>query len=280
MTQKTSKKPSVSELEQIARELRIDIVKTVHGAGCGHTGGPLSCIDLLTALYFYKMNIRPGDPFWPDRDRFVLSVGHVNPALYVVLARLGYFPKDELTRLRKLGSPLQGHPKLKIEWGIEMSTGSLGQGMSIANGMALAARMDKRSLRVYTLESDGGAQEGMMWEGVMTAAHYKLDNRCSLLDFNNVQIDGYVENVKGVKPLEDKFKAFGWHVIAIDGHNMQAIVNALDEAEAVKGKPTMIVAHTILGKGVSIFENKPKYHGVCPSDSELEIALKELGAAR
>lgn len=272
------KKPTVSELETIARELRIDIVTTVHNAGCGHTGGPLSCIDLLTALYFYKMSIRVDDPTWADRDRFVLSVGHVNPALYVVLSRLGFFPKAELSRLRKLGSELQGHPKMKVKWGIEMSTGSLGQGMSIANGMALAARMDGRPSRIYSLESDGGSQEGMMWEGAMTAAHYKLDNRCSLLDFNNVQIDGYVENVKGVAPLEDKFKSFGWHVISIDGHNMQQIVNALDEAETIKGKPTMIVAHTVLGKGVSIFENKPKYHGVSPTDDELKVALKELGA--
>ena len=275
---KPLKKPTISELETLARELRIDILNTVYTAGCGHTGGPLSCIDLLTALYFYKMTIRVSDPFWADRDRFVLSVGHVNPALYVVLARLGFFPKDELRRLRKLGSDLQGHPKRKIEWGIEMSTGSLGQGMSVANGMALAARLDGRSSRFYTLESDGGSQEGMMWEGVMTAAHYKLDNVCAITDFNNVQIDGYVEDVKGVAPLEDKFTAFGWHVISINGHDMTAIVEALDAAETIKGKPTMIVAHTILGKGVSIFENKPKYHGVSPTAPELEIALKELGA--
>lgn len=277
MPKKTQAKPSISELEQLARELRIDIVKTVHHAGCGHTGGPLSSIDLLTALYFYTMAIDPEHPLWEDRDRFVLSVGHVCPALYVVLARLGFFPKDELLRLRKLGSDLQGHPKRKLEWGIEMSTGSLGQGMSVGNGMALAARLDQRPCRIYSLESDGGAQEGMFWEGVMSAGHRKLDNRCALLDYNNVQIDGYVKDIKDVSPLEGKFVAFGWHVIAVDGHNMAEIVAALDEAETVKGKPTMIVAYTMLGKGVSVFENKPKYHGISPTDDELIIALKELG---
>ncbi len=222
------------------------------------------------------MRIRPAESTWPDRDRFVLSVGHVAPALYVILAHLGFFPKEELGQLRRLGSPLQGHPKRNIPWGIEMSTGSLGQGMSVANGMALAARLDARPTRVYSLESDGGAQEGMMWEGAMSAAHYKLDNRCILVDFNNVQIDGYVKDVKGVEPLADKFRAFGWHVIEVDGHDMAAIVAALDEAETVKGKPTAIVGRTVIGKGVSIFENKPKYHGVSPTDEELKIALSEL----
>lgn len=278
MNQKQLKKLSISELEHLARKLRIEILKMVHNAKSGHTGGPLSCIDLLTALYFHKMNIRVDDPLWADRDRFVLSVGHVVPALYAVLSAAGFFPVEECAKLRKLGAELQGHPKRKLEWGIEMSTGSLGQGMSISNGMALAARFDKRPVRVYSLESDGGAQEGMFWEGIMTAAHYKLDNRCALLDFNNVQIDGYVENVKGMEPLADKFRAFNWHVISIDGHNMQAIVDALDEAETIKGKPTMILARTILGKGVSFFENQPKYHGTPPTDDELLRALKELGA--
>ncbi|HBF13736.1 MAG TPA: transketolase [Deltaproteobacteria bacterium] len=270
------KKPSVAQLEEIARQLRIDILKMVHHAKCGHTGGPLSCIDLLTALYFYQMNIDPKNPLSPDRDRFVLSAGHTAPALYAILMRLGYIPKEEIFTLRKLGSVLQGHPKMHPEMGIEMSTGSLGQGMSISNGMALAARVDQKNYRVYSLESDGGSQEGMMWEGAMAAAFYKLDNRCALLDYNNVQIDGFVSDVMDVAPLDKKFESFGWNVIVIDGHKMAEIVCALDEAQKVKGKPTVIIGKTILGKGVSLFENKPKYHGVAPTDDELEVALKEL----
>ncbi len=258
--------------------MRILILKMVHNAKCGHTGGPLSCIDLIAALYFYKMKHDPKNPGWVDRDRFVLSAGHTAPALYACLIRAGYIPAEEAMHLRKLGAVLQGHPKMNVEQGIEMSTGSLGQGMSISNGMALAAKMDGRPSRFYSLESDGGAQEGMMWEGAMTAAHYKLDNRCILLDYNNIQIDGFCSDVKEVKPLDKKFEAFGWNVLAIDGHDMKQITDALDEAEAYKGKPTAIIAKTIMGKGVSIFENKPQYHGVAPNDQELEVALKELGA--
>jgi len=271
-----NQKKSIAELENIARELRISILKMVHGAKCGHTGGPLSCIDLLTALYFSKMNIDVSKPNWPDRDRFVLSPGHVVPALYAVLIKLGYIPEKYASTLRQLGSPLQGHPKMNVDMGIEISTGSLGQGMCIANGMALAARVDKKNYRVYSLESDGGSQEGMMWEGVMTAGHYKLDNRCILMDYNGIQIDGFVKDVKDVAPFDKKFEAFNWHTIVIDGHDMKQILEALEEAEQTKGKPTAILAKTILGKGVSIFENKPKYHGVAPTDEELAIALKEL----
>lgn len=268
--------PSIQQLEDTARELRILILKMLHKAKCGHTGGPLSCIDLLTGLYFYKLNYDIKNPFWSDRDRFVLSAGHTAPALYAILIKKGLIPEKEAWRLRQLASPLQGHPKMNVELGIEMSTGSLGQGMSIANGMAMAAKLDGRPSRIYSLESDGGAQEGMMWEGAMTAGHYKLDNRCCFLDYNGIQIDGFVKDIKDVSPLDKKFEAFNWHVITIDGHNMKQIVMALDEAETIKNKPTMIVAKTILGKGVSIFENKPKYHGVSPTDEELDIALKEL----
>lgn len=269
-------KPSISQLEEIAEELRILILKMVHHAKCGHTGGPLSCIDMLTALYFYKMRLDPKNPHWPDRDRFVLSAGHTCPALYACLIKAGFIPEEEMWRLRKLGSPLQGHPKKKVEWGIEMSTGSLGQGMSISNGMALAARLDGKSYRVYSLESDGGAQEGMMWEGAMSAGHYKLDNRVALLDYNGIQIDGFVKNIMDVAPLDEKFRAFNWHVFVIDGHSMREIVEALDEACKIKEKPTAIIAKTIMGKGVSIFENKPKYHGIAPTDEEMETAMKEL----
>ena len=269
--------PSIAELEQIARDLRILILKMVHHAKCGHTGGPLSCIDLLAALYFYKMRIDPKNPRWEERDRFVLSAGHTAPALYACLIKRGFIPESEMWNLRKLGSALQGHPKLNLDWGIEMSTGSLGQGMSISNGMAMASHLDQKNFRVYSLESDGGAQEGMMWEGAMSAGFRKLDNRVALLDYNGIQIDGFVEKIKDVAPLDDKFRAFNWHVITIDGHNMKQIVEALDEAETVKGKPTVILAKTIMGKGVSIFENKPKYHGIAPTDEEMEVAMKELG---
>lgn len=271
------KKQSISELKDTARRLRILILEMVHKAKCGHTGGPLSCIDLLTALYFYKMRHDPQNPAWPDRDRFVLSAGHTAPALYACLIEAGYIPREAANHLRKLGAVLQGHPKMHVEEGIEMSTGSLGQGMSIANGMALAARVDQKNYRVYSLESDGGAQEGMMWEGAMSAGHYKLSNRCIVLDYNGIQIDGFVKDVKEVAPLDKKFEAFNWNVINIDGHDMAEIVRALDEAEKVTDKPTAILARTIMGKGVSIFENKPKYHGVAPTDEEFAVAMKELG---
>lgn len=269
-------KPSLSELKEIARALRVDIITMVHKAKSGHFGGPFSCIDMLTALYFYKMNFDPKNPEDARRDRFVLSAGHTCAALYAILAKLGTIPCEELKNFRQLGSPLQGHPKMKPEWGIEMSTGSLGQGMSVSNGMALASRVKNIPYRVYSLETDGGCQEGMFWEGAMTAAHYKLDNRCVLFDLNNVQIDGYMSDIKNVESVADKFKAFNWHVIAVDGHDMQQICAALNEAENIKGKPTAIVGKTVLGKGVSFFENLPKYHGTPPTDEEFAQAIKEL----
>lgn len=271
-------KKSISELQEIARELRVHIITMVHKAKSGHFGGPFSAIDMLTALYFYKFNYDAKNPTWEDRDRFVLSGGHTCAALYAILCKLGMFPKEELWNFRQLGSPLQGHPKMKLEYGIEMSTGSLGQGLSVANGMALAARVTNKNYRVYSYETDGGAEEGMTWEGIMTAAHYKLDNRCVLFDLNNVQIDGFMSDIMNIEPVTDKFRAFNWHVIAVDGHDMKQLCVALDEAEKVKGKPTAIICKTILGKGVSIFENKPKYHGTPPTDEEFKIALKELGA--
>ncbi|OVE82053.1 transketolase [bacterium K02(2017)] len=265
-----------SELTDIAHQLRINILTMVHGAKCGHFGGPLSCIDMLTGLYFHKLKYDPKNPRWEDRDRFVLSSGHMCAALYAVLAKKGVFSEDKLSGFRKMGSDLQGHPKFNLDLGIEMSTGSLGQGLSVSNGMALAAKMDNKDYRVYSMETDGGTQEGMVWEGMMTAAHYKLDNRCVLFDLNNVQIDGYMSDVKDINPVGDKFRAFNWHVIEIDGHNMQEICAALDEAETIKGKPTAIIGKTILGKGVSIFENKPQYHGVAPNDEEFATAMQEL----
>lgn len=267
----------IATLKEIARELRIDCLKMLHKAGAGHTGGPLGMMDIMAALYFSAMRHDPKNPTDPDRDRFILANGHTCPALYVSLCRAGYFPKEELDHLRQLGSPLQGHPKLKVEWGIEMSTGSLGQGMSIGNGIAFAARLDQKDFTVYSFHSDGEAQEGMLWEAALTAGHHKLDNRICFLDFNGIQIDGFNKDIKDVSPLADKFEAFRWAVKSIDGNNMEEILDAIDWAKKTKGKPKMILATTILGKGVSIFENKPKYHGVAPNDEELEIALKELG---
>jgi transketolase len=236
-------------------------------------------MDIMAVLYFSVMNHDPKNPHWEDRDRFILSNGHTCPALYVALCRAGYFPREELDHLRQLGSPLQGHPKKKVEWGIEMSTGSLGQGMSVANGIAFAARLDKKNYTVYSFHSDGEAQEGMLWEASLTAGHHRLDNRIGILDYNGIQIDGFNKDIKDVSPLKEKFEAFRWAARTIDGHDIAEILDALDWAKKTQGKPAMIVAKTVLGKGVSIFENKPKYHGVAPSDEELKIALKELGAA-
>jgi transketolase len=269
----------VEELKEIARELRIDCLKMLHKAKAGHTGGPLGMMDIMAVLYFSVMNHDPKNPHWEDRDRFILSNGHTCPALYVALCRAGYFPREELDHLRQLGSPLQGHPKKKVEWGIEMSTGSLGQGMSVANGIAFAARLDKKNYTVYSFHSDGEAQEGMLWEASLTAGHHRLDNRIGILDYNGIQIDGFNKDIKDVSPLKEKFEAFRWAARTIDGHDIAEILDALDWAKKTQGKPAMIVAKTVLGKGVSIFENKPKYHGVAPSDEELKIALKELGAA-
>ena len=266
----------IAFLKEMAKILRIEIVKMLTLAGSGHTGGSLSSADIVTALYFYKMKHDPKNPNWHARDRFVLSKGHAAPVLYAALAILGYFDKSLLNTLRKINSPLQGHPCCKSLPGIEVSTGSLGQGLSVANGMALGLRLDGLPSRVYCLLGDGEIQEGQVWEAAMSASHYKLDNLCAIIDHNNLQIDGCCSEVMDVSPIDEKFKAFGWNVFNIDGHNMEEIVEALDEAEKIKGKPTMIVAKTIKGKGVSIFEGKVQYHGIAPTKEELEIALKEL----
>ncbi len=266
----------IASLTEKARILRIEILKMLTEAGSGHTGGSLSAADIVTALYFSKMRHDPEDPKWSERDRFILSKGHAAPVLYAALALSGYFEKTLLKTLRKLGSPLQGHPCSKILPGVEISTGSLGQGLSIANGIALGLRMDGLNARVYCLLGDGETQEGQVWEAAMTAAHYKLDNLCAFIDNNGLQIDGHCCDVMYIEPIVDKWAAFGWHVIDINGHDMGAILGALNEAETVKGKPTMIVARTVKGKGVSLFEGKVQYHGLAPTHEELEIALKEL----
>lgn len=265
------------ELNAMACRIRMDIVEMLNRAGSGHTGGSLSAADIVTALYFHKMRHNPADHSWAGRDRFVLSKGHAAPVLYAALARAGYLPVGELKSLRRLGSRLQGHPDSRKLPGVEVSTGSLGQGLSIACGMALAARIDNAQYRVYALLGDGELQEGQVWEAAMLAAHYRLDNLTAIVDNNGLQIDGPVSKVMGVEPIPGKFAAFGWDVMEIDGHDMAAVVDALDRASTGRGAPTVIVAHTIKGKGCSLFEGKVEYHGTAPSDEELKVALREIG---
>ncbi|MBI4684400.1 MAG: transketolase [Nitrospirae bacterium] len=272
----TAASRDIGFLKKQANIVRIDILKMLAEAGSGHTGGSLSAADIVTALYFYKMRHNPKDPAWKDRDRFILSKGHAAPLLYAVLAISGYFDKSLLMTLRKIGSPLQGHPCSKLLPGVEVSTGSLGQGLSVANGIAIGLNMSGINSRVYCMLGDGETQEGQVWEAAMTASHYRLDNLCAIIDNNGLQIDGPCCDVMGLEPIVKKWEAFGWHVIDIDGHDMKSILNALDEAEKVKGKPTMIVARTVKGKGVSFFEGKVKYHGLAPTQEELERALMEL----
>ena len=266
-------------LNEIASIIRKEIVTMIHGAKSGHPGGSLSAVGILTALYFDEMNIDPTNPKMEDRDRFVLSKGHAAPALYATLAQRGYFAKEELNNLRQLGSMLQGHPDMKKVPGVEMSTGSLGQGFSVACGMAMAAKLDNAPWNVYALLGDGEVQEGIIWEAAMSAAHYKLDNMIAFLDYNGLQIDGEVESVMNINPIEDKFKTFGWNVITIDGHDFDQIFAALDMAKDTVDKPTMIIAKTIKGKGVSFMENQASWHGSAPSEEQLEQALSELGGA-
>jgi len=267
---------TLEQLKEKANVIRKDIIEMLAEAKSGHPGGSLSAVEILTYLYFKEMNVDPANPQWPDRDRFILSKGHGAPVLYSVLAEKGYFPKEELMKLRKTGAMLQGHPDMKGTPGVDMSTGSLGQGLSAANGMALAGKLDNKNYRVYALLGDGEMQEGQVWEAAMTSAHYKLDNLTIFIDNNGLQIDGTNEEVKNVNPIEDKWKVFGWHVITIDGHDLQQIEKAVEEAKNTKGKPTAIVAKTVKGKGVSFMENQVGWHGVAPNAEQKEQALKEL----
>ncbi|OEG00134.1 transketolase [Vulcanibacillus modesticaldus] len=271
---------TLASLKETANTIRKDIVKMVAEASSGHPGGSLSAADILTVLYFNEMNIDPNNPQDPNRDRFVLSKGHASPVLYGALAEKGFFPKEELMTFRKINSRLQGHPSKKSLPGVEMSTGSLGQGLSVANGMALAGKLDNRDYRVYVLLGDGEIQEGMIWEAAMSAAHYKLDNLTAFLDYNHLQIDGRVEDVMNPAPVDEKFRAFGWHVIIIDGHDMNQISDAIQEAKSIKGKPTMIIANTIKGKGVSFMENQVGWHGTAPNAEQLAQALEELNGVK
>ena len=266
-------------LNEITNVIRKDIVSMICKSKSGHPGGSLSAVEILTALYFDQMNIDPTNPKMEDRDRFVLSKGHAAPALYATLAERGYFDKEELNSLRKLGSMLQGHPDMKKIPGVEMSTGSLGQGFSVACGMAMAAKLDNAPWNVYALLGDGEVQEGIIWEAAMSAAHYKLDNMIAFLDYNGLQIDGEVESVMSINPIEDKFRTFGRNVITIDGHDFDQIFAALDMAKDTVDKTTMIIAKTVKGKGVSFMENQASWHGSAPSEEQLEQALSELGGA-
>lgn len=267
----------IKQLEKIANTLRKDIIKMLTESKSGHPGGSLSACEIVSSLYFKAMNIDPNRPNWEDRDRFVISKGHAAPALYAALAEKGFFPKEELMKLRKIDSMLQGHPDMKGTPGVDMTTGSLGQGLAAANGMALAGKLDKKGYRVYALLGDGEVQEGIIWEAAMLAAHYKLDNLTAFLDHNRLQIDGKNEDVMNIEPIGDKFKAFGWNVVEINGHSIEEILNAIEESKKVKGKPTMIIANTVKGKGVSFMENEAGWHGSAPNEEQAAKALSELG---
>lgn len=266
----------IKELQKIAYKIRRDAIDAVYSAASGHPGGSLSIAEILAYLYFEEMNIDPKNPQKPDRDRFVLSKGHAAPGLYAALAERGYFPVEELKTLRQIDSVLQGHPDMKHIPGVDMSTGSLGLGISAACGMALAAKQMKQDWRVWTIVGDGESEEGQVWEAAMFAAHYKLDNLCAIIDWNGLQIDGAVKDVMNPTPLDEKFKAFGWHVIMIYAHDLAAIDAAVKEAKATKGQPTAIIAKSVKGKGVSYMENAVNWHGAAPKQEQYEIAVKEL----
>jgi len=267
---------SIEELQEIAKRIRREIVRMIGAAGSGHPGGSLSAVEMVVELFFNHMRIDPHNPKWPDRDRFILSKGHAAPVLYAAMAEAGYTPLDQLNTLRKLGSIYQGHPDVRFIPALEASTGSLGEGLSLAIGMGIAARLDGRQYRTYVMLGDGESQEGQIWEAAMSAAFHKIDNVVAFVDYNKIQLDGFVKDIMEVAPLAAKWRAFGWHTLEIDGHSLPAIQNALAEAEATKGVPTCIVANTIKGKGVSFMENNPKFHGTAPTADEVKLALQEL----
>ena len=268
----------ILEMQKIACKVRIWTIEGVFNAKSGHPGGSLSAADMMTYLYFKEMNVDPKNPKDPDRDRFVLSKGHCCPALYAVLALKGYFSTDEIKVLRHIGAMLQGHPDMKGTPGVDMSSGSLGQGVSAACGMALAGKLDNKDYRVYAMLGDGECEEGQVWEAAMFASHMKLDNLCLIVDFNGLQIDGHVNDVAGLEPLDEKFAGFGFEVIKIDGNDFNEIETALEKAKTVKGKPTVIIANTVKGKGVSYMENQVGWHGKAPNADEYKIAIDELNA--
>ena len=266
----------INDLKVTANNIRKSVIEEVYSAASGHPGGSLSAADILTVLYFNQMNIDPKDPKNENRDRFVLSKGHASPVLYATLAERGFFDKEELKSVRKLGSMLQGHPDMKGVPGVDMSTGSLGQGLSAANGMALASKLDSKGYRVYALLGDGEIQEGQVWEAAMTSCHYNLDNLCVIVDNNNLQIDGSVDNVMNIYPIDEKFRSFGFEVFTVDGNNIDELITIFEKAKTIKGRPTAIVAKTVKGKGVSYMENQAGWHGKAPKEEEYKIAMEEL----
>lgn len=266
----------INELQTAANEIRKGVIEAVYSAKSGHPGGSLSIAEILAVLYFNQMNIDEKNPKAPGRDRLVLSKGHTSPALYSALALRGFFDTNELKGFRNINSNLQGHPDMKKVPGVDCSTGSLGQGLSIANGMAIASKMDSEGIRVYCICGDGEIQEGQIWEAAMTASHYKLDNLCVIVDNNNLQIDGKVSEVMSVYPIDEKFKSFGFEVINVDGHNIPELIRAFEQAKKVKGKPTAIIANTIKGKGISFMENMAEWHGKAPNDEQYKQAISEL----
>ncbi|MCK6467126.1 MAG: transketolase [Candidatus Brocadia sinica] len=270
------KRLDTKSLEERAKVIRRHIIRMLTKAGSGHPGSSLSTVDLLVALFYNKLRHNPQFPKWPERDRFILSKGHACPSLYAILAETGYFDTAKLDTLRQFGSTLQGHPCMKTTPGIEVSGGSLGQGLSVGLGIALAANLDKKDYRTYVMLGDGEIEEGQVWEAAMAASHYKVDNLCAVLDQNGLQIDGFIHEIMSSYPIPDKWRGFGWHVIEIDGHNYESILAAYDEAEKIKGRPTVIVAKTVKGKGVSFMENQVDWHGKAPSKEEAERALAEL----
>ena len=268
----------IEKLKDIARLIRADVIKEVYSAKSGHPGGALSIVDILTVLYFNQMNINPEEPKNENRDRLVLSKGHASAALYATLAERGFFSVNELENFRKLGSILQGHPDMKHIPGVDMTTGSLGQGLSVANGMAMMSKLDKKGIRVYAILGDGEIEEGQIWEAAMTSSQYRLDNLCVIVDNNNLQIDGELKKVMSSYPIDKKFESFGFVVFNVDGNNIEELIKVFESAKLIKGKPVAIIAKTIKGKGVSFMENKTEWHGKAPSEEEYKQAIKELGA--
>lgn len=270
----------IKELEEKAKEVRKGIIEAVYSNKSGHPGGSFSITDIMTVLYFNQMNIDEKNPKWKNRDRLVLSKGHCSPALYSCLANRGFFDVENLKTFRNINSNLQGHPDMNKVPGVDMTSGSLGQGLSVANGMAIAGKLDNKDYRVYCILGDGEIEEGQVWEAAMASSKYKLDNLCVIVDNNNLQIDGTIEEVMSSYPIDEKFKSFGFQVINIDGHNIQEIIDAFDVAKNVKGKPTCIIAKTIKGKGVSFMENQVGWHGKAPNEEQYKLAIEELGGAK
>jgi transketolase len=270
------KTTNVAELAAIAKQMRREVIEMITQAKSGHPGGSLSATDILVTLFFDVMNHDPANPKWKDRDRFILSKGHCCPILYAVMAECGYCPKDQLNTLRKLGSIYQGHPDVRFLPALEASTGSLGEGISLAIGMGLAARLDQSPSRVYVVVGDGEIQEGQIWEAAMFGGNNGVDNVCAILDYNGIQLDGFVKDIMALEPIAEKWRAFGWHVIECKGHDISALQKAFAEAAATKDKPSILIAHTVKGKGVSFMENNPKFHGTAPTREEADKALQEL----